>query len=111
MICRGNVLNGRCYSCGDSVPGVPAFSFKATIIECGDGEDLPKLSVICADGAGNSMFGCTAEAFRALTDDGRADLIENISNVPITCGLMMKYDPDKDDEMMCIYDVALASTM
>ena len=105
-VCRGNIYNGKCYKCQEFAPGVMAYSFKATICEVGD-DDI-NMQVMCAEGAGTSMFGMTAQAFMEQTTDHRASLVERISNVPITCGFMLKYDPDTDDAMMCIYDINLA---
>ena len=49
-----------------------------------------------------------AAQFADLAPVAKADAIERISNVPITAGVWIKYDTDKDEALICLYGVALA---
>ena len=105
--CRGLVRNGKCCNPAcqqDGIVGVPSYSFKS-ILRPPDANE-PLLQVQCSAGAGSTMFGCEAGVFKAKPDAEQLTAIEMISGKPMKAGIIITHDPDTDDTLVCIYDVA-----
>ena len=110
--CKGSVTTaGLCRRCGaiDVNPDLE-YAFKAIIAQIPEeGEPssskMPTLTVQCAAGAGRTMFGYEPSAFDALDAKTKSDKIEAIMCRPMSAGIIIKYDPEKDDTFLCLYDV------
>ena len=83
-----------CRSCKVQSPGIKAFSFPMLIAQFGN--DSVQLEVKAADDkAGTSLFGMSAAAFDALTEDQQADAIEDVHDAPYMSQFMIQYKPDQ----------------
>ena len=80
------------------------YGFKAILSQI-EADDIT-LQVWCADGAGRSMFGCEPEDFVKLDPAAKADLLEGKMCMPMSAGIIIKYDPKDDDTFICLYDVS-----
>ena len=93
--CKGKIIDGQCYVCGEVTEGAHFYSFKAVLGDLAD--DDATVSVTCAEGAGKSLFKKEAFQFAELSTAAIKDAVESIMFVPKKSGCWIKYEAGKGD--------------
>lgn len=66
--------------------------------------DTNLIKVTCAESCGNRLFGIDAYNFHISSDEEKARMVEEVSNVPVITGAIVDYNVDKDDLHIILYD-------